>query len=570
MAAWIVCALCALVILKPQEFIPALAGLPLLYIAFAAAAVLVVFDVCWRRVRPALAPQIPFALGFFAWALLTTAIKVPDVLSERVAFFVTAAGVVLAVGVGSASSRGLKAFAVTFLACGVLVTGVAIMQGRGPLMCMTAVDEEDWMGTGELRSDGRSCTLDDDCYKDAPNPEASYRCERQGPLGTSTVRGRVRYRGSLADPNELALMVGMTIPFAFALADRGRRRKRRDEGNEGGGSGGSGEDGAEATARSAGEDAVVGTAGTVHVAGVTDGAGVDGTHRGEEGRTADGLARKEAGVGQERPAWMAMRSEASGGAMMATAVPLPLLLTDKLLGRVGAGLRALPVVALLAAIAVMVVMTKSRTGVIVFLVVLGLYFIKRIGAWGVVLCCLVGPPMLLLGGRSGAEAEESSGERVELLREGFEMIRRTKGIGVGSGQFGYENSIGLTAHNAYLLAAAEVGIVGACLFGLTLYAAAKVPLAIWFGNYRVDSVVERFAPAVFVSLCGAFAGIFFLSWSYKDVLYMAIGASAALYGAAKGQDERVSVRISLTEVVLVCLGMMGILVAIYLGIRIFK
>ncbi|HSN98747.1 MAG TPA: hypothetical protein VLS89_10700, partial [Candidatus Nanopelagicales bacterium] len=107
MAAWIVCALCALVILKPQEFIPALAGLPLLYIAFVAAAVLVVFDVCWRRVRPALAPQLPFALAFFAWALLTTAVKVPAVVGERIPIFITATGVLLAMAVGAASSRGL-------------------------------------------------------------------------------------------------------------------------------------------------------------------------------------------------------------------------------------------------------------------------------------------------------------------------------------------------------------------------------------------------------------------------------------------------------------------------------
>ena len=488
MAAWIVCALCALVILKPQEFIPALAGLPLLYIAFVAAAVLVVFDVCWRRVRPALAPQLPFALAFFAWALLTTAVKVPAVVGERIPIFITATGVLLAMAVGAASTRGLTAFAVTFLACGIVVTAVALKQGSGPLVCMSAAPD-DWMGTGELVADGRSCATDYDCYQNAPDPEGNYRCERQGPLGTATVRGRVRYRGSLADPNELSLMVGMTLPFAFALADRSRRRRREES-----------------------------------------------------------LALRTSRVPRLAPG-------------------VPVLLTDGLLARLGAALRAIPVGALVIAIAVMVVMTRSRTGVIVFLVVLGLYFVKRSGPWGVVIGCFVGPPMLLLGGRSGSEAEESADERLGLLREGLEMIRNTKGIGVGTGQFMHESSIGLTAHNSYLLAAAEAGLVGACLFGLTLYAAAKVPLAIWFGEYRIDDTVRRFAPAVFVSLCGAIAGIFFLSWSYKDVLYMAIGASAALYGAARGQDERVSVRVSPKEIALVCAGVVGLLAAVFVGVR---
>lgn len=486
MAAWIVCALCALIIIKPQEFIPALAGLPLLYLAFLVATVLVVLDACWRRVRLALSPQLPFAIAFFAWALLTTAIKAPHALAERVFFFITALGVLVAVGLGCASSRGLRAFAVTFLACGALVTAVALAQGSGPLVCMTAAPD-DWMGRGDLAPDGRACATDADCYQNAPAGRSIYRCERQGPLGTSTVRGRVRYRGSLADPNELALMVGMTIPFAFALADRGRRRPAAP---------------------------------------------------------------------MPRP-----RPRPTPG--------VPLLLSDRALSRAGAALRALPVVAMVIAIAVLIVLTRSRTGVIVFLVVLGLYFVKRSGPWGLVIGCLAGPPMLLFGGRSGSDAEESSEERLELLREGLEMIRSTKGLGVGVGQFGDASSTGLTAHNAYLLAAAELGLVGACLFALTLYAAAKVPLAIWLGDYQVDATVRRFAPAVFVSLCGAYAGIFFLSWSYKDVLYMALGASAALYGAARGQDERVSVRLSRAEILVVCAGMVGLLGALYVGVRVF-
>lgn len=486
MAAWVVCALCALIIIKPQEFIPALAGLPLLYLAFLVASVLVVLDACWRRVRLALSPQLLFAAAFFGWALLTTAIKAPHAVAERLSFFITALGVLVAVGLGCASSRGLRAFAVTFLACGALVTAVALAQGHGPLVCMMTA-RDDWMGRGDLVPDGRACALDEDCYRNAPPSgvgRVGYRCERQGPLGTSTVRGRVRYRGSLADPNELALMVGMTLPFAFGLADRGRRR----------------------------------------------------------------------------PAAPRTRARPTPG--------VPVLLTDRALSRIWAALRALPVVGLGFAIALLIVLTRSRTGVIVFLVVLGLYFIKRSGPWGLVIGCLVGPPMLLFGGRSGSEAEESSEERLELVREGLEMIRHTKGLGVGAGRFGLESSTGLTAHNAYLLAAAELGLVGACLFALTLYAAVKVPLAIWFGDYQVDDTVRRFAPAVFVSLCGAYAGIFFLSWSYKDVLYMALGASAALYGAARGQDERVSVRISRAEVAVICAGMVGLLGALFVGVRI--
>jgi O-antigen ligase len=192
---------------------------------------------------------------------------------------------------------------------------------------------------------------------------------------------------------------------------------------------------------------------------------------------------------------------------------------------------------------------------------------RRRGPKGFVIAALAGAPMLAFGGRSGDEADSSTEARVELLREGFDMIQRTMGIGVGMGQFTDEAAGSQTAHNAYLLAAAEAGVVGACLFALLLYASLKVSLEIWRGGYDVDATVSRFAPAVFVSLCGALVGIFFLSWSYKDVLYIVLGASTALYGAARAQDARVSIRLSAKEVAAVCCAMFAVLAALNISLR---
>lgn len=486
MAAWVVCALCALVIIKPQEFIPALSGIPLVHAAFGLTLLGVALDVVWRRLKPALAPQVVYALAFLAWAALTTAVKRPAAFEERGMQLATVAGIFVAVSLAAASPRGLRAFATLFVGCAVLTTTVAFMQAFEPYGCMLAAPD-DWFGRGELEPDGRPCETSLDCREEPPIPDGNYRCERPGPLRTSTIDGRVRYRGSLADPNELSLMAGMAIPFAIALAERPSR---------------------------------------------------------------------------PRPP---PRPRAPRRARPAPA--LPVLLTDRLLSRVAAALRALPVAAVVALIGATVVLSRSRSGLIVFLAVLGLDFIRRSGVVGVVVACFVGPPMLLLGGRSGEEASESAEERVALLREAFAMIRRTKGIGVGAGQFGDESSFGLTAHNAYMLSAAETGLLGMCLFALVLYASLKVPLAIWLGDFDVDPVVRRLAPAIFVSLCGALIGIFFLSWAYKDILYMGLGASAALYGAARAGDRRVSVRVSAREVLLVCCGMFALLVALNILLR---
>jgi len=210
---------------------------------------------------------------------------------------------------------------------------------------------------------------------------------------------------------------------------------------------------------------------------------------------------------------------------------------------------------------VVVVLSRSRTGLLVFLVVVGLQFIRRAGAWGVVLGCAVGPPMLLLGGRSGAEADESSDERAEILREAFELMRSAKGFGLGAGQFSDASSIGMTAHNAYVLAAAETGLVGYLLFCFALYLSLKIPVVVWL---RGDT---RFAPAVAVALAGALVGVLFLSWTYKDVLFLMLAASAALWSEARARDPDLRAGLSLREAVLVAGAAFGLLAVVYVGSR---
>src|SRR5262245_49331509 len=83
MAPWIVCLLCAVVILKPQEFIPLLSGVPLVHLLFGAAMLACLVDVVRGRIRATPAPQTPYVAAFLAWALLTTALKKPDALEQE-------------------------------------------------------------------------------------------------------------------------------------------------------------------------------------------------------------------------------------------------------------------------------------------------------------------------------------------------------------------------------------------------------------------------------------------------------------------------------------------------------
>ena len=98
-------------------------------------------------------------------------------------------------------------------------------------------------------------------------------------------------------------------------------------------------------------------------------------------------------------------------------------------------------------------------------------------------------------------------------------------------------------------------------------ALAAVPFAIWFGGYDLDTWTARSAPAIAISLVGVSIGVFFLSWTYKDILYMLLAASAALYAAAKANDPRVEVRLSLREAMAVCVSMAGLLAFLHVATR---
>jgi hypothetical protein len=64
-------------------------------------------------------------------------------------------------------------------------------------------------------------------------------------------------------------------------------------------------------------------------------------------------------------------------------------------------------------------------------------------------------------------------------------------------------------------------------------------------------------------------GILFLSWAYKDVLYVLMGASAALASAAHAEDG-VRVRLTAKEAALVPLGALALLAVVYVGSRVHR
>lgn len=470
MAATLVCILCALVLLKPQEFVPAFEGVPILHIMFAASLLAGVVDVVMGKIRLSVAPHVPFVLAFFFWCALVTFARSPRTFSSEIGSL----GIVLCLFGATAflpgTLQGVRNVGVAYLSSVLFASIVAIQQADGPLGCMQA-DENDWEGRYAVVFDGRTCETTLDCRKDPPDPRANYRCERLGPFGTSTIGGRVRYRGTLADPNDLSLAAALALPFAVALSEN------------------------------------------------------------------------------PRPTKNAKPSEKTG--------------TFARLLRLGLGLSAI------ALIGTMIVLSQSRMGVLVFLIVMGLALLRRAGAWGAVLALILLPPVLVLGGRDGADADASSKERVDLIADALTMIRSSHGIGVGVGRFAAESSNGLTAHNSYLLATSETGLVGMILFSLMLYTGVKIPICCWLLLDELDARMKQWASAIAIALSGCYVGIFLLSWAYKEVVYLLLGLSAAYHQAVVQVYPHLRFTLSFREIVIVVVFATGFVPVIYGLVRIF-
>jgi hypothetical protein len=181
----------------------------------------------------------------------------------------------------------------------------------------------------------------------------------------------------------------------------------------------------------------------------------------------------------------------------------------------------------------------SRGGMLTFIVVFAVYFVRAYGARGLVTGAAAALPLLLFGGRSGGE--ESTMERVETLHEGFLFFKAHPLFGLGHNQF-VENWF-ITAHNSYLLAAAELGYLGLVLFLGLLVHSTKIPWAIARSRSPYHTPELRaYGLALGVSWLGNLVSMFFLSMNYHPVVHVFFGLSAALHAIANRQDPRFKVR----------------------------
>ncbi|WP_437327676.1 O-antigen ligase family protein [Sorangium sp. So ce381] len=437
---------------RPQEWDERFENLPFLYLWLGLAFMGMGLDLAMGKVRLKATPQLRWAIVVYFWCVFTLGFRNPAEFSEGFVSISVTFVLFFLIGHSTDGFKGFQKLASTVLVMGLFVAGVAVHQGFSPSQCL-AVSQTIGGSRGESGiPDGRSCELRVDC-REGPgaDPEVEYLCERVGLFKTSTINGRVRWRGVLQDPNELALTSGIVLPFSFAMFEQKR-----------------------------------------------------------------------------------------------------------------SFLRALLVFGSLLVIATAIILTQSRGGQLVFATVLGVYFVKKYGVRGAIFGAICAAPLMMLGGRGGEEADESAGERTEILSEGLKIYRMFPLMGAGFRQFTEHHW--LTAHNAYLLALAELGPIGMFAWTAMIYLTLKISL-VALSRYEHGAqfaMIRAWAMGMLAGFCGMMVGIFFLSFTYHYVLWIYFGLAGSFYCAVKSVDPSFSIKFEKRDVYRLILANVGLVIALTL------
>ncbi len=437
---------------RPHELFSALEGVPLLYVGLGMAVVGLAIDLRVRAAKPIIPPPIGQAIWFLGWLLFATSLVNRAHLAERLLPLLLLFLLLVTIAMGVQTFRMLHVVTVALVLFGTFIGLLLVAQRFSPTGCIEPADT-----VFGYEISGIECSVlgDGDECEAGGDPTKEYRCVNIGPLGITSIDGRVRYIGVLQDPNEVSMVLACFLPFLIALYE----------------------------------------------------------------------FKKSIG-----------RAVALAG-------------TFVLFGAV-------------------TIFSQSRGGQLVLICVLGTYFVMRYGVKGA-LVGMVGAlgVLTLKGSRSAEEADASRQERLELMYNGMTMAKENIALGVGYMHF--EDFSHLTAHNTWILTAAELGLVGLFFFNLLLYTCFQIA---WTGlkRYR-DRPEARIAfvwcRAITASIIGTAVGITFLSFTYKSVLWIQLGLYGAVYTCIRNHDPDFEVRLKLKDLVYVAGGTLFLWIANFMMTR---
>jgi len=209
------------ILVRPQESFPLLQRVPFLHLFTGLAVAGWIIDVRLRRLQPVPVPTLPWVIAFLAWAIIGTAVVVPETLLGRGVELAILFALYAVIAHGVQKFRTFQIIAGTLVTACLMITVVCFHQGLAEKQCIAGQEGTDGAVNG--KPDGRGCEMAEQCLGPDAEPGKEYRCEHVGMFGTYSVEERVRYRGELHDPNEVALTItagALSLLIAFALRRR--------------------------------------------------------------------------------------------------------------------------------------------------------------------------------------------------------------------------------------------------------------------------------------------------------------------------------------------------------------
>jgi hypothetical protein len=217
-----------------------------------------------------------------------------------------------------------------------------------------------------------------------------------------------------------------------------------------------------------------------------------------------------------------------------------------------------------------VYMSKSRGGQVAALLVFFVYLVRRYGVIAFLPAGVLALPILLLGGRGGAAADASTQQRYEAWATGFNLFKRSPLFGVGQGQFTDHHY--LTAHNSFVLTAAELGFPGFYLFTCMIYLTFK---SLILGIIRLRhipgaEVAQVWGIALLASLAGVLFQINTLSFAYHSVLWIFFGLVGAWSGAIRHHRPNFEMKLTWRDLFIIagiCVGYLFLVLPVLLKLK---
>lgn len=188
-------------------------------------------------------------------------------------------------------------------------------------------------------------------------------------------------------------------------------------------------------------------------------------------------------------------------------------------------------------------LTNSRGTLLAVLSLLAFWFWRKYGTTKSVFIGLASSPVLLVimsSFREISAEEESAQGRLDAWYAGIEMLTGSPLFGVGQGAFMEYHR--LTAHNSFVLAFAELGVIGCFIWVAMLVVTMLTLLKINKQDYlpkgfvctpvQQDVMKEEAKTAIVLiySMIGFMVSGFFLSRTYIPILYLYLALSSACFG----------------------------------------